>query len=60
MKPKFTLKHPQKRLFEIELSPKHELVRLAELIDWQRLEVEFGEHYCANNGAAAKPIRLMA
>jgi IS5 family transposase len=64
MKPKSTPKHPQKRLFEIELidlvSSKHELVRLAELIDWQRLEVEFGEHYCANNGAAAKPIRLMA
>ena len=42
MKPKPTIQTPQKHLFQIELidivSPRHELVKLAKIIDWQRLE----------------------
>ncbi|MEK0161898.1 IS5 family transposase [Pseudoalteromonas piscicida] len=63
MKPKPTIQTPQKHLFQIELidivSPRHELVKLAKLIDWQRLEVEFKQHY-GDKGAGAKPIRLLA
>ncbi|MCF2828715.1 hypothetical protein DS891_14610 [Pseudoalteromonas sp. JC28] len=63
IKPKPTAQTPQKHLFQIELidivSPRHELVKLAKLIDWQRLEVEFKQHY-GDKGAGAKPIRLLA
>ncbi|MBD1585046.1 transposase, partial [Pseudoalteromonas sp. S16_S37] len=38
----------------------HELVKLANIIDWQRLEAEFGQLYSADTGALGKPIRLLA
>ncbi len=37
---------------------KHPLVRLAHLIDWQRLERHFLPHY-SENGRPALPIRLV-
>jgi transposase, IS5 family len=40
------------------LSHKHELYRLAELIDWEAFELEFGRLY-SENGRPGIPIRLM-
>ncbi|MGA4607278.1 hypothetical protein [Pseudoalteromonas maricaloris] len=34
-------------------------MKLAKLIDWHRLEVEFKQHY-GDKGAGIKPIRLLA
>ncbi len=41
----------------IDLS--HSLCKLANEIDWQRLDVQFGKFYCPDNGRPAKPTRLM-
>lgn len=64
MKPKATNHTPQKQLFAVELidlvAPNHELVQLANSIDWQRLDAEFGQLYSADTGALGKPIRLLA
>ena len=40
------------------LDPRHELVRLAGLIDWDRFDQEFGRFY-RPLGRPAKPTRLM-
>lgn len=45
---------------DLSLDMDHELVRLAEVIPWDRLSEEFGPLYCADNGRPAVPIRLMA
>ncbi|MBD1585036.1 hypothetical protein, partial [Pseudoalteromonas sp. S16_S37] len=37
------------------VAPNHELVKLANIIDWQRLEAEFGQLYSADTGALGKP-----
>jgi transposase, IS5 family len=54
---------PQGDLFKVELAAivnlDHPLVRLAERIDWAFFERELGAHFCENNGAPAKPTRLM-
>ncbi|MFY7948927.1 MAG: transposase, partial [Gemmatimonas sp.] len=39
---------------------RHELVRLAKLIDWKRFEDAFGTLYDENRGRPALPTRLMA
>jgi len=53
----------QRNLFRAMLkdfiNPKHELVLLAEKIDWQYFEKEFEPLYCSNNGSPSVPIRLM-
>jgi IS5 family transposase len=41
------------------LDPKHKLVRLAGLIDWQRFETAFGPLYHESIGRPGKPTRLM-
>ena len=41
------------------VNPKHPLCKLAEAIDWSVFEHEFGPLYAENQGAPAKPIRLM-
>jgi transposase, IS5 family len=46
------------RLFS-QLDLKHPLVRLAELIDWERFETAFGALYHETAGRPAKPTRLM-
>jgi len=56
----------QKTQHEIFLTPlkkicdlNHEIIRLADSIDWQVLDSTFGESYCDDNGRPAKIIRLM-
>ena len=45
---------------ELSLDLDHELVRLAQVIPWDRLAGEFGPLYCSDNGRPGVPIRLMA
>ena len=45
---------------EMVLDPEQELFKLARIIDWNRLEAEFGSLYCPDNGRPGIPIRLMA
>src|SRR5262245_29764214 len=64
MKPKpSACEDRQGDLFKRELGsfidPGHAMVRLAERVDWARLEEAFGALYCADNGAPAVPTRLM-
>jgi len=56
----------QKTQHDIFLTPlhkicdlSHEIIRLADSIDWQALDDTFGESYCEDNGRPAKIIRLM-
>ena len=64
MKPK---KNPQKShqmdLFRPELikiiNPGHEMVKLAKIVDWDRLDELFGETYCPDNGRPGISTRLM-
>lgn len=64
MKPK---KSPQKNhqmdLFRPELmkmiNPSHEMVKLANVVEWSRLDELFGETYCPDNGRPAISTRLM-
>jgi IS5 family transposase len=39
---------------------RHELARLAELMDWSGIAQDLSKYYCANNGRPGEPIRLMA
>ena len=41
------------------LDPEHELVRLAKLIDWKKLEAHFGRLYIDRSGRPGLPTRLM-
>jgi len=41
------------------IDPRHELVKLAALIDWDGLEADLSSFYCADNGRPAGSIRLM-
>ena len=41
------------------LNPGHELILLANKIDWPGMEAEFMDTYCPDFGAPAKAIRLM-
>jgi IS5 family transposase len=45
---------------EMVLDSEHELYKLAQIIDWSRLEAEFGSLYCPDKGRPGIPIRLMA
>jgi IS5 family transposase len=45
--------------FDQLLDPRHELILLANKIDWLGLEVAFVDAYCPDNGAPAKAVRLM-
>lgn len=45
--------------FDQMLDPRHELVILANKIDWSGLEAAFVDTYCLDIGAPAKAIRLM-
>ena len=64
MKPKISAhKDGQRDLFRVELIQiidlGHSLVKLAEVVDWDRLEEVFGSTYCPNNGRPAVSTRLM-
>lgn len=64
MKPKSQESNGQNDLFLIRLSelvdPRHELCRLAELIDWPQLDQALGQSFVADAGAPALPTRLVA
>src|SRR5579863_4178330 len=63
MRPKQPESTPSDDLFRARLSNqldlKHPLIRLAELIDWQSFETEFGLLYHDTLGRPGKPTRLM-
>ncbi len=56
-----TDKTPQLNVFKIPLNVyinhNHELCLLSKKIDWDKVEEEFREYYCANNGRPSIPIR---
>ena len=62
MRPREKKRDGQDSLFrdrlENILNQKHELFRLAGIIDWASLEQEFGKNY-SENGRPGIPIRLM-
>jgi hypothetical protein len=45
---------------DLALDMGHELVRLAQTINWEAINTEFRPMYCPNNGRPAVPTRLMA
>lgn len=45
---------------ELSLDLDHELIRLGQVIPWDRLAAEFGPLYCSDNGRPGVPIRLVA
>jgi IS5 family transposase len=64
MKPKKPAnKHRQQELFRVELiqiiDPGHGLVKLANAVDWDKLDEVFGKTYCPDNGRPAISTRLM-
>ena len=42
------------------LNQRHELYQLADLIDWDKLDKEFGQFFVSNKSASALPTRLIA
>ena len=63
MKPKPPPEAPTDDLFRNRLenliNPRHELVRLAGLIDWAQFDARWGEAFC-EVGRPATPTRLIA
>jgi len=63
MTPEKPQKSPSHDLFRNRLdnmlNHRHELYRLADLIDWSVFDSEFGVLYCPDNGCPAKATRLM-
>jgi IS5 family transposase len=45
---------------DLALDMDHELVRLAQTIEWEAISTEFRPMCCPNNGRPAVPTRLMA
>ena len=45
---------------ETIIDPRHQLVKLAAVIDWDGLEADLSHFYCADNGRPAGSVRLMA
>ena len=41
------------------IDPRHELVKLAAVVDWDGLESDLSHYYCADNGRPGGSIRLM-
>ena len=54
----------QDELFKVRLEdiidPRHELVKLGVLVDWDGLEADLSGFYCTDNGRPGSSIRLMA
>ncbi len=63
MTPKKEESRPAPELFRNRLdnmlNQRHELYRLADLIDWSTFDAAFGSLYCPDNGCPAKATRLM-
>ncbi len=45
--------------FDQMLNPRHELIVLANKLDWSGMEAAFADTYCPDFGAPAKAVRLM-
>ena len=64
MRPKPPAAEPQDDLFRARLQslvdPRHALVRLAGLIEWEQFEMTFGAVYTDTVGRPGLPTRLMA
>ena len=64
MRPKQPAAAPQDDLFRARLQslvdPRHALVRLAGLIEWEQFEMTFGAVYSDKSGQPPLPTRLMA
>ena len=58
-----TPKEHQMSIFEVALESfidmNHDLVLLSKQIDWEAVETEFAEYYCADSGRPSVPIRKM-
>jgi len=56
-----TDKQPQLNIFKIPLKqfidPNHELCLLSKKIDWKKVEEDFSQYYCLDNGRPSIPIR---
>ena len=56
-----TDKQPQLNIFKIPLNqfinPNHELFLLSKKIDWEKVEEDFSQYYCIDNGRPSIPIR---
>jgi len=56
-----TDKNPQLNIFKIPLNQyidlNHELCLLSKKIDWDKIEEDFSEYYCQDNGRPSIPIR---
>ena len=63
MKPRKQKAVPQDDLCKVRLAdivnPQHPLVEIRDIIDWERLDQELGQAFCATHGASALPTRLM-
>jgi len=64
MKPKKSPHHDRQHdLFRVELcrivDPSHGLIKLGNVVDWDRLDELFGSTYCPDNGRPAVSTRLM-
>jgi len=64
MKPKkSSQKRKQKDLFRPELvkmiDPRHAMVKLSELVNWDQMDEVFGKTYCPDNGRPGVSTRLM-
>lgn len=62
MKPKPTnhfFEDPNTPRLSKQLNPSHPLCVLADIVDWEELEEEFGAFYSEGNSRPPKPIRLM-
>jgi transposase, IS5 family len=59
-----TEKNPQLEIFKVPLKQiireDHELVILAQKIDWVKLEADLSVYYCRDNGRPCVPIRTIA
>lgn len=56
-----TDKQPQLNIFKTPLNqfidPNHELCLLSKNIDWEKVEEDFSQYYCVDNGRPSIPIR---
>ena len=57
--PKITQRDLFRPMLKDFIDPSHELVLLADKIDWQYFENEFKQYFCENNGSPSVPIRVM-
>jgi IS5 family transposase len=57
--PKITQRDMFRPMLKDFIDPQHELILLANIIDWQYFENEFSQYFCENNGRPSVPLRVM-